>query len=75
MTDVLDQVLKTVANVKQTATGLSAGTEIASLELDSLDEVEIAMMLEDTFKIEINQTQFSSCRTLGDLSTAISAMR
>lgn len=76
MTDVLENVLKAVAAVKpDKVDGLSAMTEIASLELDSLDEVEVMMSLEEGLGIEIDQAQVGKCRTLGELAGVVGAAR
>lgn len=76
MTDTLAGLIEAVTRVKASnPAALGAQTEIASLKLDSLDEVEVMMMLEDMLGIEIDQTQVNKCKTLGDLARTIEALR
>jgi acyl carrier protein len=76
MTDTLSYVFRAVSEVKdKEVEGLSPDTQIASLELDSLDEVQLMMTLEDALGIEIGQAQVSQCRTLGDLSLVLEKLR
>ena len=72
MTEALSHVLEAVASVAADKTqGLSGETRIDSLQLDSLDEVEVLMALEDKLSVEIDQAQVNGCRTLGDLAALI----
>lgn len=41
--------------------------ELASLGLDSLDLLELAVALEDEFSIEISNSEVESLRTVGDV--------
>jgi len=73
MVDLLDEVLLAVAAVTdQEIESLSAERLIEDLRLDSLDEVEILMSLEEKLDVALDQTQVNSCRTLGDLAMLIS---
>jgi len=38
---------------------------------DSLDIVEMAMYVEDDFDIRVNEEQFESCKTIGDVVTLV----
>lgn len=68
MTDVREQVLGSVSTVTGRDIGsLSAETVIESLGLDSLDEVEILMTIEERLGVAVDQAEVNSCRTLGDL--------
>lgn len=72
MTESLESVLQAVAAVKpDLAAGLSGDSRIDGLRLDSLDEVEVLMALEDSHGVEIDQAQVKSCDTLGDLARLI----
>jgi acyl carrier protein len=72
MTDVLGSVMAAITTVKSDTGGnLTAETRIDDLRLDSLDEVEILMALEDQHQVEIDQAQVKSCATLGDLARLI----
>ena len=74
MTEALSHVLEAVASVAADKTqGLSGETRIDSLQLDSLDEVEVLMALEDKLSVEIDQAQVNACRTLGDLAAMVEA--
>lgn len=74
MTEALSHVLEAVASVAaDKAQGLSGETRIDSLQLDSLDEVEVLMALEDKLSVEIDQAQVNACRTLGDLAALVEA--
>ena len=39
--------------------------------MDSLDEVEVMMFLEDELGIEIDQAQIESCVTVGDFAAVV----
>lgn len=41
------------------------------LDLDSLDQVEIAMECEDIFKIEFNESEFDKITTVQDLANTL----
>lgn len=77
MAETLEQVITAVRDVKgdKTPEGLDATTLIEALKLDSLDEVEIMMLLEDRLGLEIDQAQIRGCRTIEDLSQAIDGLR
>ena len=76
MVDGLDSVLQVIATVKSgLADQLTAASRIEDLRLDSLDEVEILMALEDAHDIEIDQAQVKSCATLGDLGRLVDVQK
>lgn len=76
MTDICSAILEVVSSVRgDLAEPLSVETRIDSLELDSLDEVEILMEIEDRFGIEIDQALVNGCQTLGDLIALVDRMR
>jgi acyl carrier protein len=76
MDETLQSVLSTVASVKTGSLDqLSADSRIEELRLDSLDEVEILMGLEDAHQVEIDQATVKSCATLGDLARLIDRQR
>jgi acyl carrier protein len=77
MAETLDQVIAAVRDVKgeKAPAGLAAATSIEALKLDSLDEVEIMMLLEDRMGVEIDQAQIRRCATLEDLSRMIEGLR
>lgn len=52
---------------------LSGGTTLAELELDSLDIVELQMMYEDDFKVELEDSS-DSIITVNDLLALLDSM-
>lgn len=69
MHDALTAVLNAVAaTTGRDLAALSGDTAIDSLKLDSLDEVEILMSLEEKLGVVAEQSQVNACRTLGDLA-------
>jgi acyl carrier protein len=69
MNGLENKVLAVVARVTGRPAGdISMKTELASLDLDSLDNVEILMSLEEAFGMEIDVTRISRCQTLGDIA-------
>lgn len=77
MAETLEQVITAVRDVKgeKAPAGLDASTPIEALKLDSLDEVEIMMLLEDRLGLEIDQAQIRQCRTIEDLSRTLDGLR
>lgn len=77
MADILQQVIAAVRDVKgeKAPEGLDASTPIEALKLDSLDEVEIMMLLEDRLGLEIDQARIRQCRTIEDLSRTLDGLR
>ena len=77
MAETLEQVIAAVRDVKgdKTPEGLDASTPIEALKLDSLDEVEIMMLLEDRLHLEIDQAQIRQCHTIADLSRTLDSLR
>lgn len=72
MRDSLGLLVDAVCRVKdrEPAT-VSATTPIEDLLMDSLDEVEVMMFLEDELGIEIDQAQIEACVTVGDFAAVI----
>ena len=50
---------------------LSQETRIESLALNSLDEVEIMMFIEEKTGIHVEQEDFNRCQTLGEFAELI----
>jgi acyl carrier protein len=75
MQDNLNLLIEAICRVKDIETGkVSATTSIEDLLMDSLDEVEVMMFLEDELGIEIDQTQIETCVTVGDFVAVIDRM-
>jgi acyl carrier protein len=77
MAETLEQVIAAVRDVKgeKAPADLDAATPIEALKLDSLDEVEIMMLLEDRLGLEIDQAQIRRCLTIEDLSRTLDGLR
>lgn len=76
MSETLNDVILAIRDVKgDSAQSIKAETTVETLELDSLDEVEIMMLLEERLAVEIDQTQIRRCRTVAELAQAIDGMR
>ena len=62
----------TIASLKTKARlDIVEDTPLESLELDSLEQFELVMTLEEKLGFELDLAQLSSCRTFGDLSALI----
>lgn len=62
-------LIKAVAGKKPIS--LSGESAIGMLGLDSLDEVELLMSIEDHFGIELDQAEVYSCSTIEQLASLI----
>lgn len=72
MTNTFDLLKATIITVTGgTESLITEQTHIATMAFDSLDEIEILMMLEESLEIEIVQTEFTDCKTLGDISVLL----
>jgi acyl carrier protein len=72
MRDSLALLIDAVCRVKDIdPAAVTAETVIENLLMDSLDEVEVMMFLEDELGIEIDQAQIESCVTVGDFAAVI----
>jgi long-chain acyl-CoA synthetase len=56
------------------AAGAEANTNLETdLRLSSLDRVELLGALEDRYQVDLNETQFTAARTVGELETLVRA--
>ncbi|QDH83467.1 hypothetical protein [Achromobacter phage Motura] len=74
----LNLVQKRIAKVIADYAGIaeehiSADADFEAFDLDSLDEVEIIMEVEDEFMIEIPDDELSNVRTIAQLADIVSA--
>jgi len=68
----MDLLIEAVCRVKNIDPDqVSTKTPIEDLMMDSLDEVEVMMFLEDELGIEIDQAQIEACVTVGDFAAGI----
>jgi acyl carrier protein len=64
----LERLIKVLYQFVESTEELHAGTDFRrDLRYDSLDEVEIVMMVEDEFGIEISDEDAEGFRTVGEL--------
>lgn len=67
-------VLRIIADVADLPLAeLSGATSVESLGLDSLDNLEAMMRLEDAFGIELDAVRFSTCVSVGDILQEVAA--
>ena len=72
MHNSMDLLIEAVCRVKNIDPDqVSTKTPIEDLMMDSLDEVEVMMFLEDELGIEIDQAQIEACVTVGDFAAVI----
>jgi acyl carrier protein len=72
MSDSLNLLVDAVCRVKGILpASVTATMPIEDLLMDSLDEVEVMMFLEDELGIEIDQAQIESCVTVGDFAAVV----
>jgi acyl carrier protein len=75
MTKVFEAIIETVQLVKgDNLQPLDKESLIETLKLDSLDEVEVMMALEERFNIEIDQAMIARCVSLYDLEKIIQSL-
>lgn len=72
MPDALREVLAACAAVKaEFPEPLAATSRLEQLGLDSLEEVELLLSLEERLGVELDQTELVRCETLGDLAALL----
>ena len=65
-------VLRIVARAAMVAErSLTRDTTLADLEMDSLDQIECALAVEETFRVELGEPQLWRFRTVGDVVDAV----
>lgn len=75
MADIAGQVVEVIAQTvsKSKVHSLSSESSIQSLDLDSIDVMELTMELEGRFSIELDPVDLEECATIGDLVKLINA--
>ena len=66
MTLQQNKLIEIVADVCGHNSTIDLSTKLIDLNLDSLDFLELHMMIEDAFSVEISVNKFLSCNTLSD---------
>ena len=67
MTLQQNKLIEIVADVCGHNSTIDLSTKLIDLNLDSLDFLELHMMIEDAFSVEISVNKFLSCNTLRDV--------
>lgn len=67
MTLQQNKLIEIVADVCGHDSSVDLSTKLIDLNLDSLDFLELHMMIEDAFSVEISVNKFLSCNTLSDV--------
>jgi acyl carrier protein len=66
--DIQKQVIRTVANcLGVMEREVTEATTKGELGMDSMDEIELVMVLEDEFGIEIDDAEAESLNTVGEM--------
>lgn len=75
----LDRVIQVIQEYvtydNEAIDGLGADTTFESLDFDSLDMVEVAMMLEDEFELELTNDQVDGFITLADVAKLVDSLK
>ena len=73
MDDGIAELYRIVSKIKSIpVAGLHETLELSSLDLDSLDVLEVVMEIEDAFSIELDPATLANCKTLADVMTVVS---
>jgi|688.fasta_scaffold233219_2 acyl carrier protein len=67
MTLEQNKLIEIVSDVCSLDSPIDMSTKLVDLELDSLDFLELHMMIEEAFSVEISVNKFLSCNTLSDV--------
>jgi acyl carrier protein len=73
MTDTTQRLLKIFNEISNTDAEINLETNIDALDLDSLETMDLLMMIENEFKKEIAIDKFSSCQNIGAVSKILEA--
>jgi acyl carrier protein len=72
MTSVEQRVIRIVARAAMVAEGsVTAETRLADLKMDSLEQIECALAVEETFEVELGEPQLWRFRTVRDVIEAV----
>jgi acyl carrier protein len=52
-------------------TAVTRETELSALDMDSLEQIECALSIEEAFKVEIGEPELWRFRTVGDVIEAV----
>lgn len=71
--DVVNEAILAVKDIGMNP--IPVDRSIKSLGLNSLDEVEVMMLIEEKLNLEIDAAQFSQCQTVQDFISLIDGLR
>jgi acyl carrier protein len=72
MTSVEQRVIRIVARVAMvTESSVRPETRLEDLDMDSLEQIECALSVEETFHVELGDPQVWRFRTVGDVIDAV----
>jgi acyl carrier protein len=76
MTSVEQRVVRIVARAAMVTEGsVTPETRLEDLEMDSLEQIECALAVEETFQVELGDPQVWRFRTVGDVIDAVQRAR
>jgi len=65
MTDITQRLLKIFTDISNTDAEINEHTKIDALDLDSLETMDLLMMIENEFKQDIAIDKFAACQDIG----------
>ena len=67
MMDILGMVVNVIVEIAgPNGEGITEDSEISEI-MDSLDDVEFLMMIEEEFEIDIDESELNGIKTVGDI--------
>ncbi len=67
-----ERVIEALVEFGEERDGLKGSTKFADLDVDSLDLVELAQIIEDEYGIEVQDTDLDKIETIDDVTTLVS---
>ena len=72
MSEIRSKVIRLLSKISDVpGPDINGVTEIESLELDSIDNLDVMMQLEDEYDVEFDTSRFSTCVTVDDVVAEI----
>ena len=65
--EILERAVEQIRNTMELEGEITEQTSLDDYDLDSLDNLEILMGLEDEFGVELDQERAAEARTVGDI--------
>ncbi|MET0128128.1 MAG: phosphopantetheine-binding protein [Solirubrobacterales bacterium] len=67
-----ERVIEALVEFGEERDGLKGSTKFADLDVDSLDLVELAQIIEDEYGIEVQDTDLDKIETIDDVTALVS---